>query len=59
MYGAECRTICQSDDQNLGMAERKVLQRIYGGIWRSKYFELYIYTYIYICVCVCVCVVYR
>jgi len=41
MYGAECRTLSKSDEQNLDVVERKVLQRIYGpiqdgGIWRSR-----------------------
>jgi hypothetical protein len=41
MYGAECRTLSQSDEQNLDVVERKVLQRVYGqildcGLWRSR-----------------------
>jgi len=41
MYGAEYRTLCQSDEQNLDVVERKVLQRINDpiqdvGIRRSR-----------------------
>jgi len=32
MYGAECRTLSQSDEQNLDVVERKALQRINGPI---------------------------
>jgi hypothetical protein len=52
MYAADYRTVSQSDEQNMDVVERKLLQRIYGpiqdgGLWRSRDFELYIYIYIY------------
>jgi hypothetical protein len=42
MYGSECWTLSQSDEQKLDVFERKVLQKIYGpiqysDIWRSRY----------------------
>jgi hypothetical protein len=42
MYGLECWTLCQSDEQKLDVFERKVLRRICGLIqesdtWRSRY----------------------
>jgi hypothetical protein len=47
MYGSECWTLSQSDEQKLDVPERNVLRRIYGPIqeryiWRGRYnSELY------------------